>query len=888
MVKALCLTLITMVGLANMPIKTSPSSTDLARFAPVGGAVNLFPHGNAGTSRYYNYCPSIFEEDGIRHIYYCTNQDWGNVTDYVGYRQGTYTAGSGWTYSDLQYVLGPGSSGQWDARHTCDPAVVKGVFSYQGETYHYLMAYLGSAQNDSMGNESGFAVAKTPAGPWIKCTTLNPFIPFDAENDVWGNGQACMINLDYQGRIIYFYSHGGKDGTYEIVCEYELSNLDSPVLIRKSRLYTNGQIPNDITNNDAEFSYDEANRRLIMVKAKHPYNTDGFNPSFICERLILYVLDLSDDVQPFDEVFKGASMKNWEYLGEIDKSVSGFDRNHNPGLVTDPYGRNLSSEIIEVNYAVCVCADDFWSQLSTYRIYGTSFVLNYGKFAPNRLNKGAKITMSPSSSTSDVSTLRINLGTVSTIGEGLYFRFRNYKSINTPLEMRFEDRCGYQVQPTANMLVKNYSVDGEKVTDSAFRSFGSYLILPANFDGHIYIPYASLTTNEVGTRCLDHLQYIYLSISAYYDGYAHFAIGDIFTEYNKTILDVSQLSMGQFNSTFLAISNPTYMGVSRLPETDFNPVGKDYLGGIRMTINQDSVDRPAQWVLYARNFDLSGEGLYFRMKNNHCNPYYLIFYLLDKNNHRMQLEHHAPIYYYDSSADFLATHPAREFGTYFYLPGSFDGFIFIPYSSLKDEVGWAGNEGTTMNYANIHCVYFGASSKYDYLLDVIIGDVFTTHTYLYDGSLSRYDDLATHAQKVWEVDYVNLEYVAGYLDRVNCFALDFLAETDPCPIQAPVVWAAYASEFATLSSEEQQLLREADYTAKSYAACSHLEKCAWRYDLAVKNLGLNNFMNRTIPSSGLAENALKTTIDERLALITLTSLFALFGIYLLRKKVTTR
>ena len=50
---------------------------------------------------YYNYCPTIFEEDGVRHIYYCANKLHGNVTDYVAYRSGTKDASGRWVYSEM-------------------------------------------------------------------------------------------------------------------------------------------------------------------------------------------------------------------------------------------------------------------------------------------------------------------------------------------------------------------------------------------------------------------------------------------------------------------------------------------------------------------------------------------------------------------------------------------------------------------------------------------------------------------------------------------------------------------------------------------------------------------------------------------------------------------
>ena len=101
------------------------------------------------------------------------------------------------------------------------------------------------------------------------------------------------------------------------------------------------------------------------------------------------------------------------------------------------------------------------------------------------------------------------------------------------------------------------------------------------------------------------------------------------------------------------------------------------------------------------------------------------------------------------------------------------------------------------------------------------------------------------------MEYVNIEYVEGYITQLSCFAIDFLNDTYPCTTQAPVVWGTYKTKYLALSIENQQTLQNADYTGKNYNNCTDIEKCCWRYDLAVKNLGLENFMNRSIQKSNI-------------------------------------
>ena len=98
----------------------------------------------------YNYCPAGFVEDGVTHLYYCTNVDSRVVTDHIGYRSST----DGVHYSDEAIVLANGKTWDaWDATHVCDPDVVKGEFKLDGEVYNYLMVYLGCQTGNNQGNE---------------------------------------------------------------------------------------------------------------------------------------------------------------------------------------------------------------------------------------------------------------------------------------------------------------------------------------------------------------------------------------------------------------------------------------------------------------------------------------------------------------------------------------------------------------------------------------------------------------------------------------------------------------------------------------------------------------------------------------------------------------
>ena len=358
-------------------------------FIPKVGEVKmLFDDGTIGETNKYNYCPSYFIEDNIAHVYYCTNKDEGNVTDYVGYRKGE-VVNNKVKYSDnSQYVLTHGEMGSWDSRHACDPSVVKGEFKYHGEEYNYLMAYLGCVPSDCTQNETGIAVSKTPDGPWIKCdfkedgvTKINPVVPFSdfsCNETSWGTGQPSLVSVDKKGRVLLFTTVGATNGTFTNLREYDFSDIDNYKLLRE-RVSINidgirGSTGSASFINNADFGYDEVNKRIIMAKPRQFFGTDGKSPNFIADTIDVYYIDDTEGSEIGDVLFAGKNTtKIWKLIGSVNESLTGFLRNHNTGLVTDEYKRIDSSSPLGVLFTR---GDEDsggqWSYLSTYRLYITA------------------------------------------------------------------------------------------------------------------------------------------------------------------------------------------------------------------------------------------------------------------------------------------------------------------------------------------------------------------------------------------------------------------------------------------------------------------------------------------------------------------------------------
>ena len=305
----------------------------------------------------YNYCPSVLEEaDGTRYLYYCTNRETYKIIDYIGCRRGTRNADGSYTYGAETVVLAP-TAGAWDAHHTCDPSVVRGDFTYKGQSYRYLMAYLGCTSYDNQDNEIGFAVANDPMGPFVKIADT-PTIPYVREGDAWqwGVGQASLVSRDKGSRVYVFYTEGTAIRTHEFVDEWDFADLENPVRLSHTDLATTGLTTRtgggDYIGN-ADFAYDADSNSFYMATDSHPYPSD--EPNYITEYFrVAYFA--GDDV----------TRVRWNELEHIGPAETGFARNHNVGLVRDAYGWLPGGNSLTVYYTG---ADKGTNALWTYRLH---------------------------------------------------------------------------------------------------------------------------------------------------------------------------------------------------------------------------------------------------------------------------------------------------------------------------------------------------------------------------------------------------------------------------------------------------------------------------------------------------------------------------------------
>ena len=349
---------------------------------------------NIADEKIYNYCPAIImdkDEDGNNrmNIWYCTNKDSGIIVDYIGFRQGIEQKDGTWLFSDEKIVLEP-TENTWDARHTCDPTVVKGEFKLKGETYNYLMAYLGCTTEDYQKNETGIAVAKNIEGPWVKIDAVNPIVPWYDDGDIqteeakyqnmqgttsiyWGTGMPSLLSIDGKGEVILLYQSTLR-GTG--IRRIDLSDLENPIEKYTVSIKHTGLLNSQYSRCNVgipDFAYDSVNKRLYMVGVTNERNPADITKTLVNSHSVVAYIENLADMEAVSTALQSGNYQ-WNVVGHVGPAQTGWERNHNPGMVKGEYSDIVDPNKIQV---VVSTGKNSWpnENIFTYRLFGWTFNL---------------------------------------------------------------------------------------------------------------------------------------------------------------------------------------------------------------------------------------------------------------------------------------------------------------------------------------------------------------------------------------------------------------------------------------------------------------------------------------------------------------------------------
>lgn len=303
----------------------------------------------SGGAGYYDYAPSfIIDKYGIIYGFICENKDPFKIVDHIYLYKGIPTQ-NGYMWQPRTLVLSP-SDAPWDNCHICDPDVREFKTHYKGETYNYIMTYLGVDQWDCNHNQIGIAVAKNIEGPYTRVGN-GLFIPYN-DRSKWGVGQSTTIVKNDQYIDIYYHSTT-ENGPY-CMREVKLDDLDN------IRIGEEHKVPNLPAN-----SYPALSRNRIFMASEYRTYKDDTIPTWVGDVCRLAYRPLSDNIL--------REKDNWIEIGRVNPSLSHFPRNHNPGLLTDTKGYLPDENKIVMFFTPAVTGE---SWLWSYDLYSATFYLD--------------------------------------------------------------------------------------------------------------------------------------------------------------------------------------------------------------------------------------------------------------------------------------------------------------------------------------------------------------------------------------------------------------------------------------------------------------------------------------------------------------------------------
>ena len=290
---------------------------------------------------------SVFDENGERYVIYASQEEAKGKQVFAA-RKGVNNNGE-WEYGE-KHIVFRGSENSWD-NYIYQPSIVKGTFSYQQESYSYLLAYQGNEYGDNYNNHIGLAVSNNIFGEWVRVGNTpileNPEI-FEAS---FGYGSPVLNSIDKQGKVMLTYAFGETQISGVRVKQCDFSNLNEIIVEEGyAELPSEGLIGRDdgILSNVGLAIKDNENHDIILANDGAPsLNIPGCASSF--EIAIASSDILSSTLAKWTSIKKVTGFDTMDMNN--DESL-GWDELYSPEIVTNEYGY-ISSDAtsIEVIYS---------------------------------------------------------------------------------------------------------------------------------------------------------------------------------------------------------------------------------------------------------------------------------------------------------------------------------------------------------------------------------------------------------------------------------------------------------------------------------------------------------------------------------------------------------
>jgi hypothetical protein len=284
------------------------------------------PRGAVGNVGRVNYSPSVIENEGTRHFWWCSSgvnpADHSQNTDAIFYQSVNVKT---LQHNGPPILVLAESPGKWDSAYTCNPKVIAGRFKNplgDGQTYPYAMYYVATGSATGLHNSIGVAFSNDGIY-WRKYP--QPVIHYTSEHG-YGVGQPSLYYDDVKSVLWLFYEENDLTGLNHVAAV----SKDGVHFTVQGTLTTNGlNLDNpEPTWGDMAYEPKAGEWYAIFNSPLRPTSSTGGIPERGQYGIELYKI-------PKHSLLTGGS---WRQLSTMDTNATGFESNFIAALVHDPYG----------------------------------------------------------------------------------------------------------------------------------------------------------------------------------------------------------------------------------------------------------------------------------------------------------------------------------------------------------------------------------------------------------------------------------------------------------------------------------------------------------------------------------------------------------------------
>ncbi len=386
------------------------------------------------------------------------------------------------------------------------------------------------------------------------------------------------------------------------------------------------------------------------------------------------------------------------------------------------------------------------------------------------LDNGAVVSFT-ASETDIVSDLKVMPDVRDWTGDGIAFRIKNNTSMTSYIGVFINETDSDRVSLTTGATYYAYSVDGTKVSTTSGRSWGHYINLTPDFDGYIYIPYTSFAIESgygTGDKTFNYSSvYGMFFETAVYKSYGdynqNYTLGDFQVLNGSTIKDVltnTSTTSSNFTQKYVADYNGDYIKLTfngEITDPTTLPFSGTLNGGADVSFKADTTDGLATMLVKGQTTAWGGDGVILRIKNNTAIESFIDFRINETDSDRAKIKTNGEFTLYDLDGNATTRSSGRDWNSYIYLPASFDGYIYVPYSILEFDNGGGDNN---LTFASVWGIYLGTSKQYDSYQNYTLGSIIVkngdTYTTVLDPENLTDDNYSSYYNKDGYSDFISI------------------------------------------------------------------------------------------------------------------------------------